>query len=111
MKFIAYDSQKWRVERLQKTVRLATAILGMGQDHMEAIVAKVEDQRGNLITYWFTPPTAHQRNAFLTAWRESERRNWENEVEKAPRVYTYVQTLAGWERHGEPMSVAGEGWV
>jgi hypothetical protein len=116
MKFIAYDSQKWRVERLQKTVRLATAILGMGEDHMSALVAKVEDQRGNLITYWYTAPSTHQKNAFRTAWAECERRGWENQIEKAPKISFYVQQSAGaWHRHGEPVSVAkeisGENWI
>lgn len=108
MKFVAYDSQQWRVERLQKAVRLATAILGIGEDHMNAMVAKVEDRRGNLITYWFAPPTDHMRNAFRTAWAECERKNWESQIEKAPRVFTYVEQAAGcYGMHGEPMSVAG----
>ena len=70
MKLSAYDGQQWRIERLDKTARLACAILSCSRDQLEALIDELRDQRGALVIFWRHDWTKHQETAFETAWRE-----------------------------------------
>lgn len=70
MNLIAYDGQRWRVERLEKAARLACAILSCTREQMDALVEELRDHRGALMIKWRHDYTRAQENAFETAWRE-----------------------------------------
>lgn len=64
----AHDSTLWRIERLQKTIKVACAILGITKQQLEAMVYSIRDQKGELFVLWNHPWTKRQEQAFQTAW-------------------------------------------
>lgn len=60
--------EQWRVERLQKTVRLASTILGMDEEQLKSLIHDVDDLQGHLQVFWRHPMTSTQINAFAAAW-------------------------------------------
>lgn len=71
MKFVAYDDQPFRTKRLEKALRIASAVLSLTPDQAGLLIAELEDHKGTLIVKWNTwPITDLQRHAFESAWRE-----------------------------------------
>lgn len=70
MELIAYDSNLWRVERLQKVARIARTILGLSESQFDALIKAMKDDRGNLVIDWKQRHTQQQELAFSTAWNE-----------------------------------------
>ncbi len=64
----AYDGQQWRIQRLDKALRIAQAILHFNDQQIEFMVKALHDDHGNLQVFWKYPPTERQKQAFRTAW-------------------------------------------
>jgi hypothetical protein len=71
MKIVVYDDQPFRTKRIEKALRIASAVLSITPEQADLLIAEIEDRRGDLIVKWNTwPITELQRHAFDTAWRE-----------------------------------------
>lgn len=70
MEFQASKNQLHRIERLQKALRIASAICGLSEQQAELLIAKLEDLNGILKISWIHPPSPLQRTAFSLAWVE-----------------------------------------
>ena len=64
----AHDSNLWRIERVQRTAKVACAILGITKPQLEALVYSIRDQKGELHLMWEHPWTERQEQAFQVAW-------------------------------------------
>lgn len=64
----AYDGQQWRIQRLEKALRIAQAILHYNDQQIDFMIGAVKDDRGNLQVFWKHPPTQQQKQAFRTSW-------------------------------------------
>lgn len=64
----AYDGQQWRIQRLEKALRIAQAILHFNDQQIEFMVRALNDDHGNMQVFWKYPPTERQKQAFRTAW-------------------------------------------
>lgn len=64
----AHDNNLWRIERAQKTIKVACAILGITKQQLETLVYSIRDQKGELHVLWNHPWTKRQEQAFQTAW-------------------------------------------
>ena len=64
----AHDSTLWRIERVQKSIKVACAILGITKHQLEVLVYRIADQKGELQIMWFHAWTAQQEQAFQIAW-------------------------------------------
>lgn len=64
----AYDGQHWRIQRLEKALRIAQAILHFNDQQIDFMVKALHDDHGNMQVFWKHPPTDRQRQAFRTAW-------------------------------------------
>lgn len=71
MNLVAYDDQPFRVKRLEKARRIASAVLSITEQQSELLIAEMEDHKGTLIVKWKSwPITGLQQHAFDAAWRE-----------------------------------------
>lgn len=68
MQISAYDDALWRVERVQKAIRLACTILGCTKEQLDELINQAYDHKGELIVGWKHTHTKHQEAAFQTAW-------------------------------------------
>jgi hypothetical protein len=68
MKYIAYDGNHWRVERLEKAAKIAAQILGLSLDQLHSLLWTIEDRKGSLCVQWKHHHTQTQMQAFTTAW-------------------------------------------
>jgi hypothetical protein len=69
MELIAYDGNKWRVERLEKLVRVVSAMTGLSAAQLEALIDTICDQKGELIVQWKHEGCSDRmRLAFRDAW-------------------------------------------
>lgn len=70
MDFSSHDGALHRVPRLQKALRIATAIMGITPHHADLLIHELRDNRGTLEVSWISAPSAHQRAAWATAWEQ-----------------------------------------
>lgn len=63
-----HDNELWRIQRLQKAVKIARAILSLSQDQLSALVYKVHDEKGTLNVWFLHDWTIPQSLAFQRAW-------------------------------------------
>lgn len=70
MDFTSYDGAQHRVPRLQKALRIATAIMGVTTEQARILIRGLKDDRGTLVVSWAATPHPHQTNAFAVAWEQ-----------------------------------------
>lgn len=87
MKIFASRDEKWRIDRVQKAIRIATAMCGLSADQAEMLISEVADNKGILRVCWLTDPTMIQRHAFSVAWEQCK--------EMACNVQHVTSTAAG----------------
>ena len=69
MRITAYDETFWRVERLEKMLKLAITTTGLSRVQMNAVIDEVHDQKGELIITWkHGDCTERMKLAFKDAW-------------------------------------------
>lgn len=68
MRITAYDGAQWRVERLEKVLRIVGRIYDITRAQMDQIVDEVADDRGELHITWKHDHTYAQERAFAIAW-------------------------------------------
>lgn len=64
----AHDNNLWRIERVQKSLKVACAILGVTKPQLQALLYRVADQKGELHILWNHSWTKQQEQAFQVAW-------------------------------------------
>lgn len=71
MELTAYDGNQWRVERLEKLVRIIIKMTGLSRVQLNALIDVIHDQKGELIVHWkHDGCTERMRLAFQDAWSE-----------------------------------------
>lgn len=71
MELTAYDGNQWRVERLEKLVRIIIKMTGLSRVQLDALIDVIYDQKGELIIHWkHGDCTERMRLAFRDAWSE-----------------------------------------
>lgn len=68
--FVDFAEDGWRLKRLQKAVRLASAILGISIEQLNHLILEVADNNGRLHVMWAYKQTIQQELAFQAAWKE-----------------------------------------
>lgn len=71
IKIKAYDGNQWRIERIQKAIRVFGQIYGITQPQVERLIVEAQDNWGTLHIYWHEdcfPPSEEQKMAFGKAW-------------------------------------------
>lgn len=69
MELLAYDGNLWRVERLQKLVRIVSTMTGLSQEQLGALIDSITDHKGELIVHWKHGDCSDRmRLAFRDAW-------------------------------------------
>jgi hypothetical protein len=70
MRITAYDESQWRVERLQKMLKLAVTTTGLSMVQIYAIIEEVHDHKGELVVTWkHGDCTERMKLAFKDAWQ------------------------------------------
>lgn len=65
-----FAQEEWRAKRLQKALRIASAILGTSLAQLDVLIREISDHNGNLHILWNHGHTPQQELAFQTAWTE-----------------------------------------
>jgi hypothetical protein len=69
MHLIVSQDEKWRLDRLEKAIKLICAIAGLNRWQISLLVAELEDHKGDLWVRWRTEPSDRIMAAFDDAWR------------------------------------------
>lgn len=70
MKITAYDDTMWRVERLEKMLKLAVKTTGLTMVQIHAVIDEVHDHKGELIVTWkHGDCTEKMKLALKDAWQ------------------------------------------
>lgn len=64
----ALDKTLWRIERAQKAIKVACAILGISKEQLGDLVYRISDHKGTLRITWNHQWTQRQADAFQIAW-------------------------------------------
>lgn len=64
----ALDRTLWRIERVQKAIKVACAILGISKEQLHDLVFRISDHKGTLRITWNHKWTPRQEEAFRLAW-------------------------------------------
>lgn len=65
------DNTDFRLNRLEKCIRIAIAVLSITPGQARLLIDEVRDDKGNLTVQWIDwPITQLQRHAFAFAWSE-----------------------------------------
>ena len=70
MDYTSHDGAAHRVPRLIKTLRIATAVMGITHGQAELLIHGLHDDRGTLVVRWCFGPSEHQIRAFAVAWSQ-----------------------------------------
>lgn len=65
-----YQNTSRRNARIYKCIRIASLIMGIGEDQMRLLIQSVRDEQGELTVIWHAEPTYRFKLAFRDAWRE-----------------------------------------
>lgn len=70
MEVTNYQNVPRRNARIHKCIRIASLIMGIGDDQMELLIQSVHDNQGDLTVTWHAEPTPRFKAAFRDAWKE-----------------------------------------
>ena len=70
MDYTSHDGAAHRVPRLIKTLRIATAVMGITPGQALLLIHGLHDDRGTLVVRWCFSPSDHQIRAFAVAWSQ-----------------------------------------
>jgi hypothetical protein len=65
-----FAEEEWRAKRLQKALRLASAMMGTSIGQLELLIQELSDYNGKLHVIWKHDHTPQQELAFKAAWSE-----------------------------------------
>lgn len=69
MELNAYDGSLWRIERLQKFVRVVSTMTGLSEEQLDVLIENLHDHKGELIVHWkHGGCSPRMRLAFNDAW-------------------------------------------
>lgn len=76
MELTAYDGNQWRVDRLEKLVRIVCKITGLTREQLGALIDSIHDHKGELLVHWkHQGCSARMQLAFKDAWSECGENN------------------------------------
>lgn len=83
MDLTAYDGNQWRIERLEKLLRIIGKITGLSRPQLDALIECLYDHKGELIVHWrHGECTERMQLAFKDAWGECGETNVHHSFEK-----------------------------